>query len=50
MLMDEVRRAARSEDAVEMRLYGNGDNSRAIRAYDTQGFRASSYRMMTLGL
>ncbi len=50
LLMDAVRRAAKGERAVELRLYVHSGNERAIRAYHKEGFRDSSYRIMMLGL
>ena len=47
-LLQEVKNAAKKEDAIELRLYVHKDNKRAIKAYQKAGFSESDYNMMSL--
>ena len=49
-LLQEVRHAAKKEDAIELRLYVHKGNKRAIKAYQKAGFSDSDYNMMILRL
>jgi L-amino acid N-acyltransferase YncA len=49
-LLQEVKHAAKHEDAIELRLYVHRDNKRAIRAYQKAGFSDSDYNIMLLPL
>ena len=48
LLLQAVRKAANSENALEIRLYVHGKNTRAIKAYQKEGFQDSDYKIMTL--
>jgi len=50
IMLDEVKRAAKSEDAVDLRLYVHKDNTRAIKAYQREGFSHTPYRIMWMAL
>ena len=49
-LLQEVKQAARTENAIELRLYVHRNNMRAIKAYQKAGFCDSDYNMMRLRL
>jgi GNAT superfamily N-acetyltransferase len=49
-LIEAVSELAKQEDAVELRLYVQNKNKRAIRAYRKAGFCHSDYRIMTMSL
>lgn len=48
MLIEAVKKAAKQEDAVEVRLYVHNKNERAIKAYRKSGFLDSDYRIMAM--
>lgn len=49
-LIKHLTKEAKSEKALELRLYVHGDNGRAIRAYERCGFTESPYTIMKVGL
>lgn len=50
MLLQEVKNVAKTEDAIELRLYVHRNNKRAIKAYQKSGFCDSDYEIMILRL
>jgi len=50
MLLESIRKAAKEEKAIDLRLYVHKNNRRAINAYRREGFVDSPYLMMTLTL
>jgi GNAT superfamily N-acetyltransferase len=50
LLLNEVKEAAKTGDALELRLYVHKDNIRAIRAYNREGFLDSPYQIMTMNI
>jgi GNAT superfamily N-acetyltransferase len=50
MLLQEVKNVAKTEDAIELRLYVHRNNKRAIKAYKKSGFCDSDYEIMILRL
>ena len=46
LIVDHVRDQARRSNVLEMRLYVNKDNVRAMKAYNREGFADSPYQMM----
>ena len=49
-LLQEVKNAAMTEDAIELRLYVHRNNKRAIKAYQKSGFSDSDYDIMIMRL
>ncbi|HCD2001350.1 GNAT family N-acetyltransferase [Citrobacter farmeri] len=49
-LIKHLTKEAKSYKELELRLYVNGDNGRAIRAYERGGFTESPYTIMRVGL
>lgn len=50
LLVEKVIEAARSENALDIRLCVHRDNARAAKAYRKIGFRDASYRVMSMEL
>ena len=50
LLLDEVRHIARSENALDLRLYVHKDNIRAIKAYRRAGFAEAPYAIMRMAV
>lgn len=49
-LLDGVKAEARRQGGLELRLYVNKDNNRAVKAYLKSGFIESKYKIMSHGL
>ena len=49
-LLEEVKAAARAEDAIDLRLYVHKMNVRAIKAYLKSGFSDAEYQIMKMEL
>jgi ribosomal protein S18 acetylase RimI-like enzyme len=49
-LLDGVKAEARRQGGLELRLYVNKDNNRALKAYLKSGFIESKYKIMSHGL
>lgn len=49
-LIKTVREAAKQAQALDLRLYVNKNNERAIKAYLKSGFMDSAYRIMTMDI
>ena len=49
-LLDAVKAEARRQGGLDLRLYVNKDNNRAVRAYLKSGFTESKYKIMIQGL
>ncbi len=50
LLLNDVMKKAREEQAVEVRLYVHHDNTTAIKAYATAGFEDSEYKIMRIDI
>jgi GNAT superfamily N-acetyltransferase len=50
LLLDKVKVVAKTDNALELRLYVHEENTRAIRAYNREGFSDSPYQIMTLAI
>jgi ribosomal protein S18 acetylase RimI-like enzyme len=46
-LLDAVKAEARRQGGLDLRLYVNKDNNRAVKAYRKSGFLVSKYKIMT---
>ena len=49
-LLDHVTSVARTEGALDLRLYAHASNARALRVYERCGFTTAPYVLMTRGV
>jgi GNAT superfamily N-acetyltransferase len=47
LLLSEVKKAAKKENAIDIRLYVHKQNERAIKAYKREGFENANYQIMS---